>query len=111
MKNLYVIGPVTGIPNDNRPAFEQARHDLKAAGYYVQIPHDYIASGLPWNWAMMVSIRQLVSHTQGDLDLDGVAALPGWEQSKGARLEAQVAEAIGLPVKTVSEWVEVARHA
>ena len=40
MENLYAIGPVTGIEGDNRPAFEAARHDLKAAGYYVQIPHD-----------------------------------------------------------------------
>ena len=35
---------------------------------------------------------------------------PGWEDSKGACLERQVAEAIGLPVKTVDEWVEEASH-
>lgn len=108
--NLYVIGPVTGNRNDNRPAFAAARCDLRQAGYWVRIPHDYIVSGTPWDWAMMTSLHQLTAHdTQGRPYFDGVALLPGWEGSPGARLEAQVAEAIGLPVKTVAEWVEVAR--
>lgn len=109
MENLYAIGPVTGIENDNRPAFEAARHDLKAAGYYVQLPHDYIVSGTPWDTAMAASIRQVVDlGAYGELTLDGIALLPGWEGSKGACLEKQVAEAIGLEVKTVDEWVEAA---
>lgn len=106
MENLYAIGPVTGIENDNRPAFEAARHDLKAAGYYVQLPHDYIAVGTPWPEAMAKSINVLTDADEdGGLLFDGVALLPGWESSKGACLEKQVAEAIGLPVKTVDERV------
>lgn len=110
MLNIYAIGPVTGKPDGNRAAFDAARRTLKAAGYYVQIPHDYIAAGTPWDWAMAVSIHQLTAHgTMGELELDGVALLPGWEDSKGACLEKQVAEAIGLPVKAVDEWAEAAR--
>lgn len=111
MENLYAIGPVTGIEGDNRPAFNQARRDLKAAGYYVQIPHDYVLSGTPWPEAMAKSINVLTDADEdGGLLFDGVALLPGWEDSKGACLEKQVAEAIGLPVKTVGDWLEVARH-
>ena len=111
MRNIYVIGSVTGKPNDNRPAFEAARHDLKAAGYYVQMPHDYIPLGTPWPEAMAKSNNVLTDADEdGGLLFDGVALLPGWEDSKGACLERQVAEAIGLPVKTVDEWVEEASH-
>lgn len=115
--NLYVIGPVTGKPNDNRPAFYAARCDLKACGYYVQTPMDFIHPGTPWNEAMTISINVITSYECDPMEVDcapvvnkfdGVATLPGWEDSPGARLEAQVAEAIGLPVKTVAEWVEVA---
>lgn len=38
MKRLYLIGPVTGKPNDNREAFEEASARLEAEGYAVDIP-------------------------------------------------------------------------
>lgn len=30
---LYAIGPVTGVEDDNRPAFEHAREDLRNCGH------------------------------------------------------------------------------
>ncbi len=109
MTNLYAIGPVTGEPNDNRQAFREAFQRLDAAGFYVQMPHDYIPVGTPWPEAMAKSINVLTdADVDGGLLFDGIALLPGWEQSKGACLEKQVAEAIGLEAKTVDEWVEVA---
>jgi hypothetical protein len=32
---LYIAGPMTGLPDYNYPAFEQARASLEAAGYRV----------------------------------------------------------------------------
>ena len=59
---------------------------------------------------MAASIRQMVDlGAYGELTLDGIALLPGWEQSKGACLERVVAEACGIPCKTVGEWLEDAR--
>lgn len=98
MKKLYIIGPVTGKPNDNRPAFEHARELLTAEGYQVTIPHDHIEPGTPWNWAMRESIKHL-------LEADGVAMLAGTIHSKGASLEKQIAEAIGLPCYLWREYL------
>ena len=55
---------------------------------------------------MRDSIHALTGHRPA---FDGVAMLDGWEQSRGARLERQVAEACGIPCKTVNEWLEEAQ--
>lgn len=39
---LYLIGAVTGKPNDNRGTFEAVRSELLRAGYQCDIPHDFI---------------------------------------------------------------------
>ena len=43
---IYVIGPVTGRPDLNRPAFEAARRLLERRGYAVEVPHDTPRDGL-----------------------------------------------------------------
>lgn len=115
MARLYISGRVTGIYKDNRPAFEKASLDLDQAGYVTYIPHDIVSAGTPWPMAMLISLHDLTSLgkvygiERSFPYYDGVALLPGWEQSDGARLEKAVAEACGIPVKTVEEWLEVAR--
>lgn len=37
--------------------------------------------------------------------VDGIAVLPGWECSRGARLEVDVAHALRLPVLPVDQWI------
>lgn len=111
---LYEIGPVTSVPEDNLPAFREAMEKLIDAGYEVDMPHDFIPADMPHENAMLMSISALtgLGYDQGGRMwrmYDGVALLPGWEQSEGARLEHQVAEACGIPVKTVDEWIEEAK--
>lgn len=115
MTRLYVSGPVTGKPDDNRAAFIYAQGCLVGVGYVAEIPHDYIPSGTPHEDAMALSVNQMTA-CKYSFQLwatrkryDGVALLPGWEQSEGARLEKAVAEACGITVKTVAEWLEEAR--
>lgn len=95
---LYIIGPVSGIEQDNRPAFEEAALALERAGYDATVPHWFIPAGTEWETAMKRSIEMLVK-------CDGVAALEGFGTSKGARLEADLATGIGMPVKSVETWV------
>lgn len=98
---IYVIGPVTGMENDNRPAFEEAAERLREAGYTALIPHWFVKAGTPWAPAMRRSIETLVK-------CDGVAALEGFGSSKGARVEADLATELGMPVKSVETWIRSA---
>lgn len=117
LERLYIIGPVTGIEDDNRPAFLKAQKALRRAGYDVDIPHDFIPSGTPHEEAMIVSIGKLTDrhyHVDGSFGrwkprYHGVATLPGWEDSQGALCEHLVAQECGIPCKTVEDWLEKAR--
>ncbi|MBR3689946.1 MAG: DUF4406 domain-containing protein [Eggerthellaceae bacterium] len=100
---IYVIGPVTGIPNDNKEAFVQACHDLVEAGYLAAIPHYFIPSDAEWHEAMKVSIAQM-------MQADGVAMLDGWHDSKGACLEYDIARRVGMPAYCVDHWISSAAH-
>lgn len=97
---LYVIGPVTGMEDDNRPAFCKARGELMRKGYRPELPHQFIRRGTPWRAAMETSLRHIVNDRP-----DGIACLNGWRESKGACVEEIVARLNGIPVKTVDEWM------
>lgn len=60
MTRLYISGPVTGIPNYNREAFEEARKELRSE-YIVDIPHDCVDAGTPHEEAMTTLIHQLTA--------------------------------------------------
>lgn len=114
MALLYIAGPVTGRPDGNRVAFEAAWAKLDGAGYHAYVPHDFVPPTSHED-AMLLCIGELTrSYWSGGWEramhhYDGVALLEGWEQSEGARLEKAVAEACGIPCKTVDEWIEEAR--
>jgi hypothetical protein len=101
MTTLYIAGPMRGLPDFNFPAFAQAAAQLRAAGYGVVSPHELHSGALHLVWAeyMRRDIALLCSGAIG-----GLAMLPGWEGSQGAVLERRVALAIGLDVRTVTEW-------
>lgn len=96
---LYVSGPVTGVPDDNRLAFELAARELRAVGYKVRIPHDDVAPGTPWVAAMRTTLMAILAQA------DGLAVLDGWESSRGAMVEVRLARAINMPVAAVGEWL------
>lgn len=115
MPNLYISGPITGKPDGNLAAFEAAWAKLNGAGHYARIPHYVVPADASHEDAMLMCIGELTrSYCSGGWErpmphYDGVALLEGWEQSEGARLERAVAEACGIPCKTVDEWLEEAR--
>jgi len=112
---LYVGGPMTGYDLWNFPAFHEAAERLRAAGYSAIDPAELDeADGFAAETKKEdLSPSMLRTFMARDLHLilmesDGVALLPGWEYSKGAAAEIAAAEAVGIPVKTVEQWIEEA---
>lgn len=98
---IYVAGPMTGYPEFNYPAFEEAAARLRAAGYDVVSPHEINSAGdldHSWDWFMRRDIADLVT-------CDAVATLAGWATSRGAQLEVSIAKGLGMPFDFVDYWL------
>lgn len=95
---LYVCGPITGIEN-YKESFKKAQCTLMRAGYDIVNPCELNSALDPWQACMKKDIPAMLS-------CDGIALLPGWENSKGAKLELHIAQRVCLPVKAVSEWCD-----
>ncbi|MBF4578927.1 DUF4406 domain-containing protein [Frigoribacterium sp. VKM Ac-2530] len=101
---VYVAGPMSGLPDFNYPAFNEAAQMLRDTGYRVLNPVDSEEenhSGGPetWDWYMRHALRMV---TQAD----GIALLDGADTSRGARLEQQVGKEIGLDIRPLAEWLQ-----
>lgn len=95
---LYVAGPMTGLPKFNYPAFNEAAKKLRTYGFSIANPAENTNPGGEWEDWLRQSIAQVLgSH--------GVAVLPDWQQSKGARLEVHVATELGMEVQPVDWWL------
>lgn len=92
MKRIYIAGPMTGLPELNFPAFHRAASFLRAAGHTAINPAEIVTDQTAkWEDCMRADIAQLVT-------CDAVMLLPGWEKSRGARLEHTIATALGMEV-------------
>ncbi|QWL64871.1 DUF4406 domain-containing protein [Aeromonas jandaei] len=85
---VYVAGPMTGLPEFNRPAFFAAEAHLKELGAVVMNPA-ILPDGFSHDAYMRIAIPML-------MECEAVAFLPGWQQSKGARQEFTRAHSFGL---------------
>lgn len=103
MNAIYIAGPMTGYEDFNYPAFNAAAHDLYALGHDVLNPVDLEhlnVTGKPqtWKWYIRHAIGMVAR-------ADGIALLPGWEQSKGAVLEHAIGVALDLDIRPLKEWL------
>jgi hypothetical protein len=90
MRRVYISGPMTGIPAFNFPAFIAAAAHLRALGFHVENPAENPKCD-SWQAYMRLDIVSLAS-------CDWLYTLPGWERSKGAKIEHDLAVDIGLRV-------------
>lgn len=108
---VYLAGPMRGIADFNFPAFHKGAADLASLGYAVFNPaaedeKNYGAENFKGSGneealkACGFSLRKVLG---GDLrficeEADIIALLPGWSQSKGAKIEYATAKMLGLKV-------------
>jgi hypothetical protein len=100
---LYLAGPMTGYEDFNYPTFNAVASWLRDPnGYEVFSPAEIDAGGgilegsevQPWKYYMRKAIQLL-------LQAEGIAMLPGWEKSKGARREFDIALDLEYKIFTV----------
>lgn len=94
MRRINLSGPMSGLPGLSFPTFHSMTASLRAVGHTVTNPAEINPEGGTWTDCMRGDIAAL-------MDCDTVATLPGWEHSKGARLEVLIAECLGRTVMNV----------
>lgn len=89
---LYLAGPMSGLPDLNFPLFHAEAARLRGLGYDIVNPAEInVDPAAGWSACMRADIAQLVT-------CDGLALLPNWPQSIGAKLEYQIAITLGMLV-------------
>ena len=93
LSSFYLSGPMTGLPEFNYPAFNEATYSLRESGYSVFSPAESFQGDttLDFTVYMREDIKALLS-------VDAVIVLEGWENSAGAVTEVLVALSLGLPI-------------
>lgn len=90
---VYLAGPMSGIAEHNFPAFHAAAALLRAEGLQVVNPAEHgLAEGAEWADYLRYDIAKIAI-------CESMAVLPGWSQSRGARLETHLARALGMPIR------------
>ena len=98
MKNMYLSGPMDGIENYNHDLFNRIAQEFRAVGFMVCSPSEFFDGDKTKQ--RKEYMREAIKYL---LEADTIVLLPGWEESKGARLEATIATELDL---TIMEYVE-----
>lgn len=103
-KNIYISGPMTGLPNYNFEAFNQAADKLKSEGWNVCNPADHgLVDG--------ATKEDYLRHDLAWLSTcSAIYLLPGWKSSSGVKLELDVAKALGMTIIDSTNQVEELRR-
>lgn len=101
---IYLAGPMSGVKDFNFPLFFDMAHALRAKGFEVVNPAENDGHNLAeavYN-ATHNSLGDWSAYLRRDLRMllgcDGVVLLPGWSNSRGARLEQSVARRLQMQV-------------
>lgn len=94
---VYISGPVTGIPELNRPQFMLAQRMLLSSGCsvfnpsHIDGPIDPLKGDEMWQYYMHYCVQAIPS-------CHSMLMLPHWQNSKGAKEEHRIAKMLGLTI-------------
>lgn len=103
---VYIAGSISDggtlpieVQADRRRSFDRAEALLEGEGFEPINPmRRGVDKDKSWLDYMRDSLRDIA-------EADGVALLPGWEGSRGARVEERLAGDLGLVVKPLGVWL------
>lgn len=91
MKKIYISGKITGDPQ-YKEKFDYVAAVIEAAGYAPVNPTEvHLEDAATWGDYMRHDIKLLC-------DCDGVYMLNDWQESKGAKIEHQLAQDLGMKI-------------
>lgn len=105
-KTIYISGPMTGIDQFNYPAFHANAKFLRDGGWEVLSPAELDADiGIDLDTVMTEEkYLEVIKHDYAALlKCDAIAFMPGWENSRGAKLESDFANVLKLERFRVDE--------
>ena len=89
---VYIAGKVSGMENEAKLAFKIAEKELNLQGNDVinpmELEHDHDKT---WQSYMRECISAMMK-------ADALYLLPNWRESKGARIEVQLAHNLGIKI-------------
>ena len=98
-ENIYLSGPMSGLPEHNYPAFHAAAAKLRALGYQVENPAENPEPPCKsWAGYMRLALAQLVR-------CEVTVRLPGWQKSRGAVIESSISRMLGMDVQDYASFV------
>lgn len=97
MREIYLSGPMSGVPELNGPAFREAARVIREAhpDWELISPFEMDTYEDVTTWTWKDYMRRDI---EAILYADAIALLPGWMSSRGARLEHHVAREMGLDI-------------
>lgn len=97
MKTYYISGKISGIESEAKKTFAKAKDYLHNLGYGALNPFENgLTADDTWERHLAVDILDL-------LTCDGLIQLDGWEDSRGARLEYEIARLKGKEIRSIKD--------
>lgn len=90
---IYISGPMTGLPGYNFATFNRHARRFHKLGHKVLNPAETDNGDTSNTWAYYIR-KDVRMVTQADM----VVVLPGWQKSRGAQLEVNLARAMEMPI-------------
>jgi len=89
---IYISGPITGKPDYNKHRFNEVEDWLRSIGHDPVNPQT-LTTGYSetWEYYMRIDLKAM-------LDCDAIIMLEGWQESRGAKLEHDLAKELKFEI-------------